>query len=281
MSKRSTSKASRSSSSRSAGSAPFPTSVSSLPSTASDASGSATNLMPSIAGLLERIDTAVKQQPKSTWRPASAPETRQQPDSSKSARTLLQENATNVMLARSRIEAGRRGPLYFLSVPGLIRILEVLLAVIHIAIFGFYCTHYERVINIIIPPFFLVHSREQFFMMANYHSLMGNMAIILTGLFSSKSNTSLISSLYPLIYDFLQSLTLSASSASVLIFYFRYPIEIERMMPDGANYKKALMFTGMFLAILHFISIIYDWNVYMKRVKIKENERENREEYDA
>ncbi|KAG8200452.1 hypothetical protein JTE90_000534 [Oedothorax gibbosus] len=176
---------------------------------------------------------------------------------SKNIRERLRYHAENIQQAISRMEYNRTKRFYFCTVPGLLRLLQFVLALICICTFGYYCTDYEEIDNMI-PPYCLATTRELYFMICCYHSLLGSLTIILAGNLSSFSNAALLSSLYPFLFNAFQSFFLFISSISLMQFYRVSADKISDIMPEGSSTKIGISFLGFVLACLHVASAFYD-----------------------
>ncbi|XP_071036623.1 uncharacterized protein [Parasteatoda tepidariorum] len=176
---------------------------------------------------------------------------------------LLRANEAQITPLRNRFAFGRRDKFYFLTIPGLLRLVECFFALLHVTMFGFYGTFYEREITFVVTPFYISTTREQLYLLVNYFSFMGSIVMVISGIFSSTSNTALLSSLYPFIFDLVQFIMMAAASVSNVVQY--KDVEVQKKMVIGLKAKEAASYTGLVLATMHLVSCVYDMVVFIRR----------------
>ncbi|GIY36943.1 uncharacterized protein CDAR_260221 [Caerostris darwini] len=191
---------------------------------------------------------------------------------------LLQRNTDMVTTIRNRLATGRKESFYYLTIPGILRIIEFMVAILNVGTYGFYSTFYEDVVEFVIPPFFLATTREVFFCLAVFNSFIGCFCLIIAGIFSSMSNKSIISSLYPFIFDLMQLLLVIGASISNIQFYRRNYDVLLKIAPRGLQVKTGIAYVGIVLSLLHFISGMYDVVFFMKRLEFRAEAEELEEE---
>ncbi|XP_035222469.1 uncharacterized protein LOC118195291 [Stegodyphus dumicola] len=177
------------------------------------------------------------------------------------SRLQLREILKRGIEAQERLASRRREKLYILLVPGVIRLIEIFLSMVNVAAYGFLYTYYEVKGTEAVPPYFMATSRETYFLMVNYHSLIATVSLICAATISPTNNAALLGSLFLFIFDIIQFIFVTLSAITVILLY-EDPI-FKTTFKDGLAMKKFLGVCGIILGCLHVVSAIYDIAVFL------------------
>ncbi|XP_054720091.1 uncharacterized protein LOC129229747 [Uloborus diversus] len=136
-------------------------------------------------------------------------------------------------------------------------------SVMHIGAFAYWSTHVNDKISMTVAPFYVANCREVFYLFLNFYTLVDTIIVLATSLFSKRSNTALLASLYLFGFNLIQALLLSCASASLFLLY--QDEEVQKVYADTLSARTVLAATGILLAGIHAFSALYDLRMFFRR----------------